>query len=144
MQIAYLNKKESQFYLCCFLPVRPTFLRHIKQRFFLGFGGSGALNSSLPAVEGWEAENVGWLKTEETQEKYTTQWSCSLTNLHRRHTWAPADCFCKNEILSVNHILQLWVYSQEVMPTIEIIHACITLHSTGIQCWYKVHILSDK
>lgn len=42
-----------------FSPVRPTFLRHIKQRFFLGLGGSGALNSSLPAVEGWEGENVG-------------------------------------------------------------------------------------
>lgn len=40
-------------------PVRPTFFRHMKQRFFLGFGGSGALCSSLPAVEGWEAEDTG-------------------------------------------------------------------------------------
>lgn len=40
-------------------PVRPTFLRHIKQRFFLGFRGSGILNSSLPAVEGWEDESMG-------------------------------------------------------------------------------------
>lgn len=31
------------------LPVRPTFLRHIKQRFFLGLGGSGAFEISLSA-----------------------------------------------------------------------------------------------
>lgn len=66
------------FYPSHFIPVRPTFLRHIKQRFFLGFGGSGALKSSLPAVEGWEAEDVGWLNTGSTREKYMS----FLTILH--------------------------------------------------------------
>lgn len=100
--------------MCHFLPVRPTFLRHIKQRFFLGFGGSGALNSSLPAVEGWEAENVGWRNTGDTQEKYANQSSSSVINLHRWHTWVAA----VSATLSVSqcHVLELLVHSREATP----------------------------
>lgn len=57
---------------CWFLlsPVRPIFLRHIKQRFLLGLGASGGLTSSLPAVEGWQTEPVGSkLTTGDTQKK---------------------------------------------------------------------------
>lgn len=49
-------------------PVRPTFLRHMKQRFFLGLGASVVLVSALTAVFTEEEEEaVGWVTTEETE-----------------------------------------------------------------------------
>lgn len=50
----------------CISPVRPTFLRHMKQRFFLGLGASVGLVSALTAVFTEEEEEaVGWVTTEE-------------------------------------------------------------------------------
>ena len=62
----YKKKKENQplHWSPACLPVRPTFLRHIKHLFFLGLGGS-PLPSSLEDEEEPppEPEAVGWLTT---------------------------------------------------------------------------------
>lgn len=49
------------------LPVRPTFLRHIKHRFFLGLGGSGAFEISLSPE--CEVNTALWFSTEKKQKK---------------------------------------------------------------------------
>ena len=50
------------------LPVRPTFFLQVKQRLFLGLGGSGAPASSAPVAGVGEA--TGWVSTAGRDKTY--------------------------------------------------------------------------
>lgn len=73
--LAWLVEIQTPILGCCvnYVPVRPTLLRHIKQRFFLGFGVS-PLPSSVLGEATWEGlEAAGWFTTTDNKDKKKKQ-----------------------------------------------------------------------